>query len=168
MVLIDLIVDRGRTLGIIKQLGLETSKVLEDNQNTFKLYDIDGSIINSDTIKAAEEFLTRVLTNLPSNIDIMEDQLQKHELYPLLHDTHIRILHWLLARLEVSNNRTQQISIPGGCGQILHGLAYGKQEDDNPFRIMTKREVTKLDFDRVGSVLVYSGPKDFVEADANF
>jgi hypothetical protein len=120
---------------------------------------IDGSIIHMSTIEAAQEFLSTLPT-----FDITE--LQKHELYPLLHDTHIRIIHWLMPELPEYQDERQSSTLPGGSGQILHGLAFGKEEDDNPFRIMTKREVTKLDFDSSISALVYSGPKDFIEADA--
>jgi hypothetical protein len=171
--IVDLILDRGRVSLIIKQMGLEISKIVKYDQNTFKLYDIDGSIIHGNMIEAAREFLVGVLANTTSSsIAEIEEQLLKHELYPLLHNTHIRILQWLLAQLEADiadtceNEHTgQQITIPGGSGQITHGLAYGLEGDDNPFRIMTKKEVTNLDFDSDASVVVSCVSKEYFETE---
>ena len=166
--------DRGRMSQIISQLGLEKMKISKPDHRLFRLYDIDGSLIHADVIRGAQEFLYGVMERASTvHIYEIEELLQKHELYPLLHDTHIRILQWLLADLEADladgNDATgcsPRIILPGGSGQIIHGLAYGLNEDDNPFRILARKEVTNLNFENNDSVLVGFGSKDFIEADA--
>lgn len=156
---------------LLKQLGLEAELIDLDDFTNFQLFDVAGSIISKELFESAREFAQEIITltldQMKSNdnthysaSELFDQNIKKHELYSDLHSCHLRIIHWYFALLEFRSDMTlesitqelmpdasKKLYIPGGLGQITHGLAYGtKDTNDSYYSIETfcGRRITKI------------------------
>ncbi len=109
---------------------------------------MDGSLVSREAFYMAKKFVSEVMESLRVNLpsaypekrselgEFFEQKMKMHDLYDQLHDSHLRIIHWHLACLEFEYQSTileivekppkkRQLIVPGGLGQLPHGLAYG-------------------------------------------
>ncbi|KAJ3340696.1 hypothetical protein HDU91_000811, partial [Kappamyces sp. JEL0680] len=137
----------GPSRHLLTQLGLTGKWYDFNNFQNFQLFDFDGSLVSNETFEAAKEFISQIMNSVKASLsgqtektssigELFEQKMKSHELFDQLHESHLRMVHWHLACMEFEYqsslggiveqpNRSRQLVISGGLGQVPHGLAYG-------------------------------------------
>lgn len=162
---------------------MEGLEQVEFDYEKIKLFDLDGTIVDKDRFAGARNFLDTLVHDIKipqsdpidktSIVDRLEDAVLDHELYSQFHDSHLRIIHWHLAALQCLSESNfnglfkhlsckKNITLPGGLGQISHGLAYGTDSDKhNSLEIHCGRRIDSINTTESGKIEVKSGESGF-------
>lgn len=146
---------------------------------------MNGSVINQELQDAARNFVNEVVTKIGASlagrqlIAKIEEDIFENELYSQFHECHLRVIHWHLAFLifklaqsdeglqrkddkdVFSSLNNDRMWIPGGIGQIAHGLAYGIQDSTYSLDIHCGRRIEAVHENESGKIEISCGESKF-------
>ena len=144
---------------ILKQIDVEPVEIEMGKIDNLVIYDVNGQLVPRGILNEAYDFFMNILESVEAEIDlknhkkgpkkiaigtIFQKTLETHKLYPALHESHKRLFHWFVADYEcrmmcnfnevsveagLKDYQYKCYRVPGGLGQIPHGLAFGPGYD---------------------------------------